>query len=127
MNIPKEHVLNNNENAYCFGLFERISNCPEIREYYGDVFMYIIQPIFKRFGYYSPTMAMSLFFGLLCLMGEFYCNSHYGLVWKHFVRDSYPRHKIVMSMKQFLEDDKVMVRDELNTWKSIKKAPMVHN
>lgn len=118
INIPKEVTIEGGESAYCFHLYSRLKNCPSnsLQKYFEDVCESLIFPVFKRFGYYSPTMTVILFVGLLCHVGEHYNNQLYGLVWKHFVRNSYPAADITKCVMQLSQLDKDMVRDELEAW-----------
>lgn len=81
---------------YCFGFWDRLNNLtPELVSalivYYEAMCKDVIDTIvFSRFGYYSPSMVLALFYSLLLYLGETYVNEQYGLVLKHFVRDKYP-------------------------------------
>lgn len=109
-----------NEVRYAHALFQRMSQCPELLEYYKDVDQFLIQPSFKRFGYFSPTMSIVIFIGLLCFLGETYANESYGLVWKHFVKDSYPEQNILMACRELGPYTYNMVADEMQTWTQMK-------
>lgn len=121
--ISDDAVLNREESRFCFSIIKRLQECPELPAYYKDVCDNIITPVFKRFGYYSPTMTFVIFIGLICFMGETYSSQYYGLVWKHFVKDGYPHAKVLEGMSLLDAHEKMMVRDETNTWRNIKRMP----
>lgn len=108
------------ESQFCFSIYKRMCECPELPAYYKEVCDNLITPVFKRYGYYSPTMSIVIFIGLMCFLGETYCSQYYGLAWKHFIKDGYPKAKVMEAMAQLDANEKTMIRDEMNTWRNMK-------
>jgi hypothetical protein len=61
-------------------------------------------------------MSVTIFIGLLCLLGETYSNQLYGLVWKHFIKNNYPRNIMIKISKALSITDALMIKDELAVW-----------
>lgn len=120
IDVPRDELKN--DSGYCFDIFERITAYTHLLPYYRDVCEYIIFPVFKRFGYYSPTMTVAIFVGLLCMLGETYSSQYYGLVWKHFIKRNYPHFQIVKMIKNLAEFDKQMITDEMRVWTSYRRS-----
>jgi len=116
LDIPKDIAIARNDKEYCYDFFQRIASYESMQPYYKEVFDSLIHPIFRRFGYYSPSMGITVFIGLICILGETYSSQYYGLVWKHFIRDSYPKNVLLNVAYALGESVHLMVRDELDTW-----------
>jgi hypothetical protein len=116
IDIPKHVMIANSDSAYCFHIFNRMSTCPILAAYFQDVFRYLIDPVYKRFGYFSPVMTVVLLMGLLCIVGDAYANQKYALVWKHFIKDGYPMDIVKAVAKNLSTEIYEMVCDEFSTW-----------
>lgn len=119
VDIPKTFT-NVQQSSYCFDIYSRLNKFAGIAEYYIEVYKYLIEPVFRRFGYYSPVMSVVLFIGLICIMGEKYSSQCYSLVWKHFIKNGYPSNVILALAQAIGNDLYMMVHDELDTWSNQK-------
>jgi hypothetical protein len=116
LDIPPNLVLVKQDSKYCFDLFARMGKCQELAVYYKEVCDEIINPVFNRFHYFSPTMSMVIFIGLICQMGESYSSSIYKLVWKHLVKNNYPYNELKKSMQSISSFEIAMFDDECKVW-----------
>jgi hypothetical protein len=116
VDIPPNLVLIKQDSKYCFDLFARMGKCTELAVYYKEVCDEIINPIFNRFHYFSPTMSLVIFIGLICQMGESYSSSIYKIVWKHLAKNNYPCADLKKSIQALPAFDNVMYDDECQVW-----------
>lgn len=120
VSVIKVPVDARNVEEYCNSVWSRLASLDNeiIAPYFMDVTRYLIIPIFKKFGYFSPVMLVNLFIGLLLHLGEKYEHSHYGLIWKHHVRGKYKNPLVKQFASRCLQSTPLidMWKDETVMW-----------
>lgn len=119
LKIPQELKDKRDIENYCSDIWKRVQGLGALSDYFEDVAQYLIAPVFKKFGYFSPSMMINIFVGLLLHLGEAYESQFYGLVWKHHVKQCYA-HANINGLLSSLGNIPIvaMVTDEQRVWGS---------
>jgi hypothetical protein len=100
-----------------------ISHVQTFGEYYRDVVVYIISPLLKRHGVYSPNIVYMIMIDLyMHMLGEYF-GCHLRDRGREFLR-SYvmtQTHKDIDDITWMSQPMKEMMKDELDVWRSMKR------
>lgn len=116
------------QSLYAFGLLNRLEVIRQghdlwhkMHDYFNSIYVNLIVPVLKKFGYFSPMMVAYLFIGLLCHLGNEYSSSYYNLLYKHILtnkNNEYGHETIARAIQGFVPSTlKLLTIDEQNTWK----------